>query len=106
MIHTAGVSGLRLDPGDSHAYRLSDGGALTCDKFEAETVSPPVSLERGLAGELEAWSLSGRAHLHGLLAEDIEVRGCSTHISAAMPAHLNDDAAVLFSRTFTPLLMC
>jgi len=105
LIHSLGVPGLPLDPGDRNAYRLPSGLVLTCDDAEAEVASPPVRLQPGFTNLIEAWAATGRAELLRLLPPGIAATGYSTHLSAAMPDALNARVADLYARTFAPALM-
>ncbi len=102
LIHTLRLDGKRLDPGDRNAYRLRSGLAVTCDEAEAEIASPPITVRPGFAAELAAWAEDGRRTLERSLGRRHHLDGYSTHISAAMPAALNDEAAWLFAHTFAP----
>ncbi len=102
LIHGLRLDGRQLDPGDRNAYRLRSGLALTCDEAEAEIASPPVAVRPGFTRELAAWAAGGMQTLQRSLGRRHAIAGYSTHISAAMPAGLNDEAAGLFARTFAP----
>jgi hypothetical protein len=105
LIHGLPIDGSRLDPGDYHAYRLSNGAVLTSDDAEAEFASPPVTLRAGFAGELVAWAHLGRNTISAILPEDIGLRGYSTHLSVSTDDTLVDAVAALYARAFAPALM-
>jgi hypothetical protein len=105
LIHSLPIPGLRLDPGDSNAYRLQSGLALTCDDAEAEIASPPVLCRPGFTREVEGWACEGYRQLRELLPDGVEIDGFSTHLSAAMPDARCDQAAGLLARHFGPALM-
>ena len=104
IIHMLPVRGRRLDPGDLNAYRLPSGLALTCDDAEAEVACPPVDVRPGFASAIDDWAFTGRTALRDVLPSEIELLGHSTHLSASMPAAINDRACALFGRTFAPVL--
>ena len=99
-IHSLPIDGLRLDPGDSNAYRCRSGIAITADGAEAEFASPPVPVVPGSAREVAAWAARGRRELEAALPPDTTLDGYSTHISVSMPDAINDAVAGLFARTF------
>ena len=105
LLPTLDVPGSRLDPGDPNAYRLESGLALTCDGPEAEYASPPIELNRGFAGLVEAWSRSGGEELLRLLPPAHDAEGWSTHLSVTVPDELAPAVCGLFARTFAPALM-
>jgi hypothetical protein len=105
LIHSLPVAGLRLDPGDVNAYRLPNGVALTCDDAEAEVALPPLALHPGFSAALDTWSATAKHGLEALLPSGISPSGYSTHVSAAMPARLNEEATRLYAATFAPALM-
>lgn len=105
LIDDLPVGGQRLDPGDRNARRLLSGLVLTCDAEDAEVVSPPVPVQPGFTGELEAWAAEGRTALSNVLPPDIDVVPFSTHLSAAMPDETAGAACALFAVTFAPALM-
>ena len=102
LIHSLTIDGLRLDPGDKHAYRTRQGLAVTSDGAEAEVASPPVALQPGFTSDIARWAEAGRRTLQRALPKPFTLAGYSTHLSAAMPHPLNDDACDLFARTFAP----
>src|SRR5262245_42635369 len=71
LIHGLGVPGQRLDPGDTNAYRLPSGLALTCDDAEAEVATPPLALQPGFAAAIDAWGHAGRRQLAALLPDGL-----------------------------------
>ncbi len=99
-IHRLPIDGLRLDPGDTNAYRCRSGIAITADGAEAEFASPPVPVVPGFAREVAAWAGRGRRELEAALPPDTTLDGYSTHISVSMPDAINDAVAGLFARTF------
>ncbi|OGN84947.1 MAG: hypothetical protein A2X23_01625 [Chloroflexi bacterium GWC2_73_18] len=105
LIHRLPVPGRRLDPGDPNAYRLAWGGVLTADGREAEVATPPVRRRPGFARAIESWAGAGRAELKSLLPDGVRSEGYSTHLSAAMPASLNERVAALHARTFAAAQM-
>jgi hypothetical protein len=105
LIHTLGVPGRRVDPGDHHAYRTRSGLMLTCDGPEAEIATPPVALSRGFVEELETWAGAGAQLLTSILPVDLEVEGCSTHLSVSVAEDVNTAVCRLFAHTFSPALM-
>ena len=100
LIHTLPIDGLRIDPGDTNAYRLRSGLVLTADDAEAELATPPIATGRGFASEAEAWSARGRRALERLLPAAYHLEGFSTHINVAMPDDLVDEVAVRYLRSF------
>ena len=104
LLHQLAVPGMRLDPGDANAYRLTSGLALTCDEDEAEIATPPIAVRPGFVGASVEWAGHGRAQLESLLPVEHEAEGYSTHVSAAMPSPWGDEVANLYARTFAPAL--
>lgn len=105
LIHDLAVPGLRLDPGDTNAYRCTSGLAVTCDDEEAEVASPPLPLTPSFTSELDDWAAAGRALLTQIIPPSITLAGYSTHLSAAIPDEHADRIADLFVHTFAPALM-
>jgi len=105
LIHRLPLDGSALDPGDPNAYRCSWGGVITSDGAEAEIATPPVRTRPGFAGELQAWAETGEAELRRAVPRGIELCGYSAHLSAAMPAGLNDRVCRLYAETFAADLM-
>jgi Bacterial Ig-like domain (group 3)/IPT/TIG domain len=105
LIHRLALNGTALDPGDPNAYRCSWGGVITADGAEAEIATPPVRARPGFAARLEAWAHTGEAELRRAVPCGIELDGYSTHLSAAMPAKLNDRVCRLYAGTFAADLM-
>jgi IPT/TIG domain-containing protein/centrosomal CEP192-like protein len=105
LIHRLPIDGEALDPGDPNAYRCSWGGVITCDGAEAEIATPPVRTRPGFADELRAWTEAGEAALRRAVPREISLDGYSAHISAAMPARLNDRVCQLYAETFAVGLM-
>jgi hypothetical protein len=104
LIHRLPVDGLRLDPGDAHAYRLRSGMVLTADGAEAEIATPPIAVQPGFGPEIQRWASHGLAYLRSVLPRGVEVTGYSTHISVSMPVADCLDAARLYATTFAPAL--
>jgi hypothetical protein len=102
LIHALPVDGLRLDPGDVHAYRCRTGLALTADGAEAEIATPPLPLRRGFTREIQRWADGGREQLTALLPPGTSLTGFSTHISVALPSGSEDAVAALYASTFAP----
>lgn len=102
LIHALPIDGLRLDPGDVHAYRCRTGLALTADGAEAEIATPPLPLRRGFAHEIQRWADGGREQLTALLPPGTSLTGFSTHISVALPTGSEDAVAALYASTFAP----
>jgi len=94
------IAGLRLDPGDVHAYRLESGLALTADGAEAEIASPPIETGPGFAGEVSAWARLGRETLNHALPAGYSLRGYSTHLSVALPGAVNAEFAERYARSY------
>jgi hypothetical protein len=105
LIHRLPIDGEALDPGDPNAYRCSWGGVITSDGAEAEIATPPVWARPGFAGELQAWAEAGQAALRRAVPRGIDLSGYSAHLSAAMPARLNDRVCRLYAGTFAAGLM-
>lgn len=105
MIHTLGIDGARLDPGDVHAYRLRSGVVLTADGVTAEVATPPVPLVPDFVESLVDLQQAGLRELTRALPEGTPVFGYSTHISVSVPDALNDELCALYARTFGPALM-
>ena len=105
LIHRLALEGAPLDPADPNAYRCPWGGVITCDGAEAEIATPPVWTRPGFTGELQAWSGKGEAALHRALPQAIHLEGYSAHLSAAMPARLNDRVCRLYAERFAAGLM-
>ena len=98
LIHHLGLDGTALDPGDPNAYRCSWGGVITCDGAEAEIATPPVWTRPGFAARLRGWAQTGEAELCRTVPRGIKLEGYSAHLSAAMPAKLNDRVCRLTPR--------
>ncbi len=105
ILHTLPIDGRRLDPGDTNAYRLRSGLALTCDDAEAEVASPPVALSNGFANEISCWAHLGQTTLRRLLPPAVEMTGASTHLSVSVPENLQDQVCNLYTTRFAPALM-
>lgn len=105
LIHHLALNGSVLDPGDPNAYRCSWGGVITADGAEAEIATPPVRTRPGFTVELRGWAEAGQAELRRAVPPGIELDGYSAHISAAMPARLNDTMCRLYAETFAAGLM-
>lgn len=102
LIHTLTIDGRRLDPGDTNAYRLASGLALTADEQEAEIATPPVPVRRGFGDEIDALALLGRDSLHASLPVGYMTRGYSTHISVSVSGVDGDSLAQRYALTFGP----
>lgn len=102
LIHTLTIDGRRLDPGDTNAYRLASGLALTADEQEAEIATPPVPVRRGFGDEIDALALLGRGSLHASLPVGYVTRGYSTHISVSVSGVDGDSLAQRYALTFGP----
>src|SRR5262249_41309019 len=72
---------------------------------EAEIATPPVWTRPGFAAELQTWAETGEAALRRAVPRAIELGGYSAHLSAAMPARLNDPVCRLYAETFAAGLM-
>ncbi len=105
LIHGLAVPGLRIDPGDTNAYRLNTGYAFTADEKEAEIVPPPVAIAPGFASMLAAASRRGFDQVRAVVPSDYELAGASTHISVSFPGLDLDRATLLYSRGFAAALM-
>jgi IPT/TIG domain len=105
LIHRLGLEGSLLDPGDPNAYRCAWGGVITCDGAEAEIATPPVRTRPGFTAEMRAWAEAGEAALRDALPAWVAADGYSAHLSAAMPAGLNDRVCRLYAETFAADLM-
>ncbi|MEA2825988.1 MAG: hypothetical protein QOG43_427 [Actinomycetota bacterium] len=105
LIHGLAVPGLRLDPGDTNAYRCRSGMVLTCDDEDAEVVSPPVPVRPGFALDVADWGARGAVELRRILPPGIGMRGFSTHLSASLPPRLVGPVCALLAETFAPALM-
>ena len=105
LIHDLAVPGLRLDPGDTNAYRCTSGLAVTADDEEAEVASPPLPLAADFTEQLQDWASAGRALLDDILPSSITLDGYSTHLSAAVALDDAEAVADLFAATFAPALM-
>lgn len=105
LIHTLPIDGARLDPGDPNAYRCAWGGVFTADGAEAEIATPPIGRAADLGTRLADWASRGRLELERVLPPGTEIRGYSTHLSAAMPARLTERAARIYAERFAPALM-
>jgi IPT/TIG domain len=105
LIHRLALDGSALDPGDPNAYRCSWGGVITCDGAEAEIATPPVRTRPGFTSELRAWAQAGEAELRRALPQGFGLDGYSAHLSAAMPARLNEPVCRLYAETFAADLM-
>ena len=66
------------------------GGVITSDGAEAEIATPPIRARPGFTDQVRDWAQTGEAELRNALPPGIELDGYSAHISAAMPARLND----------------
>lgn len=105
IIHSLGIDGARLDPGDVHAYRLRSGAVLTADGVTAEVATPPVPFAPDVADRLLDLQHAGLEELTRVLPDGTPLFGYSTHISVSVPDHLNDELCALYARTFGPALM-
>lgn len=105
VIHGLRIDGLRVDPGDTNAYRCTEGYTLTADGTEAEFAVPPVIIEQGFIGALEAWSRRAERHLRGSLPPAFQLRGASTHLNISIPGRNPDQLAVDCIATIAPALM-
>src|SRR5215471_11368680 len=105
LLHRLALDGTLLDPGDPNADRCSWGGVITSDGAEAEIATPPVWTRPGFTGEFQAWAEAGEAALRRAVPRGIELGGYSAHVSAAMPARLNDPVCRLYAETFAAGLM-
>lgn len=102
LIHTLTIDGRRLDPGDTNAYRLASGLALTADEQEAEIATPPVPVRSGFGGEIAALTLFGRDSLEVALPAGYVTRGYSTHISVSVSGVDGDLLAQRYALMFGP----
>ena len=104
LIRSLDLSGGGLDPGDVYAHRQRIGTAITCDEAEAEVSTPPIALNRGVSSEIDSWV---RAASHQLVeaVPNLDLEGCSSHISMSAPEAIAARAAGIFSRTFAPAVM-
>ncbi|MEX2080082.1 MAG: hypothetical protein WEC33_00565, partial [Dehalococcoidia bacterium] len=105
LIHSLRLPGLRIDPGDSNAYRCFAGFAITADETEAEVATPPVAVEPGFAVELERWNQAGRGAIERRLPRGLTLAGASTHINVSVPEGLEPEVVVALVRTLAPALM-
>lgn len=105
IIHQLGIDGVRTDPGDANAYRCTEGFVLTADGTEAEFATPPVAIEQGFIGSIEAWTGRAERHLRHRLAPTFELRGASTHLNISIPDHEPDQLALDCLSTIAPALM-
>jgi hypothetical protein len=105
LIHRLKLDGTALDPGDPNAYRCSWGGVITSDGAEAEIATPPVRTRPGFTARLQGWARSGEAELRRAVPRGTGLDGYSAHVSAAMPARLNDRVCRLYAQTFAADLM-
>ena len=87
-----------------YAHRQRIGTAITCDEAEAEVSTPPIVLNRGVSSEIDSWV---RAASHQLVeaVPNLDLEGCSSHISMSAPEAIAVRAAGIFSRTFAPAVM-
>lgn len=99
------VRGRRLDPADPLAYRCPWGGTLTADGPDAEVAIPPVAVEPGFGGHVQAWAALARAELTAVLPSDLRAEGYSTHLSVSAEDRVNERACRLMARRFAPALM-
>ena len=106
LIHDLPIEGKRLDPGDANAYRLANGGVLTCDEAEAEFADTSGRTATRLRRKnIAAWARQGREMVFAMLPEGISLRGYSTHLSVSAEDAVVDAVAALYTRTFAPALM-
>ena len=105
LIHRLALDGTALDPGDPNAYRCSWGGVITSDGAEAEIATPPVRTRPGFTARLQGWAGTGEAELCRVVPHGTGLDGYSAHLSAAMPARLNDRVCRLYAETFAADLM-
>src|SRR5947199_10049756 len=84
LIHDLAVPGLRLDPGDTNAYRCTSGLAVTADDEEAEVASPPLPLAADFTEQLQDWASAGRALRDDILPSSITLDGYSSHPGPAV----------------------
>lgn len=104
-IHRLEIPGLRVDPGDPHAYRTTSGLKITCDGPEAEIATPPLALAPNTVEQLIRWTGFGARALTAIVAGRLDLEGVSTHLSVSIDNAVGGRAAGLFSRTFAPALM-
>lgn len=104
LIHTLGLPGKAIDPGDRYAYRLATGTVVTCDGKEAEIATQPIPVEPGWPQSLTSWAASAARSLVAAVP-DAHLEGWSTHLSVSAEAEHVARAAGIFCRTFAPALM-
>ncbi len=105
VIHTLPIDGRRVDPGDTHAYRMPSGIKITCDGAEAEIATPPLRAKSGITNTVDAWTAAAGAELGSLIGEQYQLEGVSTHLSVTVSNDLAPRASGMFARTFAPALM-
>lgn len=98
--------GAALDPGDRNARRGPSGGVLTTDGWEAEVVTPPVSLAPGFTHRVLEHASAGARHLQESLPRENELHGYSTHISVEVDdRHAAAIAKLIARRLSLPLML-
>ena len=102
VIHSLDLGQPRLDPADPYAYRLGSGAKLTCDKEEAEIATPPIPIEPGFAAAAAGRAARERRWLLSRLSAGVQLDGCSTHISVAVPEGREDAVAKMYTSRFAP----
>ena len=90
------LPGKKLDRADPGAHRLAWGGVITADGAEAEIATPPAALAPGFTDVLTNWLSRGRHDLAGILGEDVEALGYSTHLNVEVA----DSQAVALAHRF------
>ncbi len=105
LIHGLALGQPNLDPADPNAYRLPSGAAATCDGAEAEIALPPTPVRSGFAFEVAGRAQAERTGLRSRLANDLQLSGCSTHLSVSVPDALTQAVCQLYATTFAPGLM-
>ena len=105
IVHTIGIAGMRIEPGDANAYRCPEGYTITADGTEAEFATPPAAIIPGFLRMLNGWCDRAQAHLCERLPFGWSLRGASTHINISVPGQSPAALAADYIGTFAPALM-
>lgn len=105
LIHSLGIPGRRIDPGDPNAYRVRSGATITCDGREAEFAAPPLALAPGFTDRLDGWAAESRAAIARVVPDGVALDGYSTHLNVSNDDALNARVCRVYARTFAAGLM-
>ena len=99
------IDGRRIDASDRSAYRCSWGGVITADGREAEIAVAPVECAPGFVTRIDAQAALAHQSLRAALADELSLRGYSTHLSVATPTRLTSRVASIYAQRFAAPMM-